>query len=659
MNILTLRSAVAATAYTGSILLSSVSFAQDVTDLDTKVAEALPKIQALAQETLEETGIPAIAMAVVYKDEVVLIDTLGVREAGKPEPVNEETVFQIASLSKPMATSVGAVVVGRELAEWTDPVVVHDPGFRLSNDWLAGQVTIADFFSHRSGLPGHAGDKLEDLGYNRHDILARIRGLEPEYPIRNGYDYTNFGFTEAGVAIARAADLEWEDAAAQFIFEPLGMNSTSYRYSDYLAASNRAAIHVQVEPGVWEPLYSRDPDAQAPAGGLSTTITDYTQWMRMQLNEGAIGSTTIIDFDALVQTWRPHSQTGFNPDTRTASYYGLGWDTGHDDDGGFRLTHSGAFDLGVRTAVRLYPDIDLGIAVFVNGGINGIPEGLNLSFFDYVFHGELTRDWVAFANEQFVIATEQSYGYGGDYSTPPDNPVPAKPDSAYVATYTNDYWGDIIVYEANGNLVFDMGPLPQTFELTHWDGDEFLYQPIGESAGPLSKFTFEFAEGNNLAAEGILVEYYDVERDGYFERKQSWLDHDGWARIFEFAFIHITPAPLESGPAAWLWINRQDWQDWAWTSEAIYPWMYSIIDQDWIYFGDISVDRSQEENDFVFWWFYFSESESWDLLYDILLKESDTGISPAAGIDYLVRPHGYEADWSSYISDAINDVTVF
>lgn len=639
-----------------SAVVPLVGMAQ-VDSLDEKVNTALPLIDALAENTLTQTGIPGIAMAVVYKDEVVLLKGYGVKEAGTTNAIDVDTVFQIASLSKPMATTVGAAVVGKELADWDDPVVVHDPGFRLSNDFLSAEVTIADFFSHRSGLPAQSGDKLEDLGFNRHDVLIQQRFLAPAYSFRDGYRYSNFGFTEAGVAIARAAGLSWEDTAKQYIFDPLGMSSTSYLYEDYLDAENKSLIHVQVSPGVWEALYTRDPDAQAPAGGLSTTINDYTQWMRLQLAEGEFNGEQLIDLDALIESWRPHAQTGFNPETRQASYYALGWNVQQNSDGGLMISHSGAFDLGVRTAVRLYPDIDLGIAVFVNGGVNGIPEGMLFSFADYVFRGELSRDWITFANEQFEAISADSYGYGGDYSTPPENPVAARENSAYTGIFTSEYWGDIRVYEANGNLVFDIGPLPQTFELTHWNGDEFLFQPIGESAGPISLFTFQFAEVGDEIANDILIEYYDVDRDGSFVRKEPWLDYTGWVRIFELAYAYVVPDLLEgNSPSAWFWAERDNWSEWLWTSEEFYPWMYSTIDEGWTYVGGISVDRSGTDSDFVSWWIYFVASDSWEYFQDAYPKENEYGLSKAAEIEYLAMPYGYEDQWERYFLEAINDV---
>ena len=95
---------------------------------------------------------------------------------------------------------------------------------------------------------------------------------------------------------------------------------------------------------MWEPRYERDPDAQAPAGGLSTSVNDMLQLMRLQLGAGTIDGTEVIDAAALQVTHLPHSDLSqpTAPGERT-EFYGLGWNVTYDDHGRVRLDHSGAF----------------------------------------------------------------------------------------------------------------------------------------------------------------------------------------------------------------------------------------------------------------------------------------------------------------------------
>ena len=131
----------------------------------TQVKAAIVDLEKLAQEMVENGAVPGMAIAVVYQDEVLYRKGFGVREAGSADLVDEDTVFQLASMSKPIATTVVAALVSDGTVRWDDRVIDHDPGFRMYDPWVTHEVTIRDFFSHRSGLPGSAGNDIEEIGY--------------------------------------------------------------------------------------------------------------------------------------------------------------------------------------------------------------------------------------------------------------------------------------------------------------------------------------------------------------------------------------------------------------------------------------------------------------------------------------------------------------
>jgi CubicO group peptidase (beta-lactamase class C family) len=150
------------------------------------------------------SGIPGMAIAVVHGGKTLYAKGFGVRDVRSPEKVDADTVFQLASLSKPIAATVVAHQVGIRDLTWDAPIVAHLPWFALSDPAVTGMLTVADLFAHRSGLPDHAGDLLEDLGYGRRAVLERLRFL-PLAPFRTSYAYTNFGVTAAAEAVASPA----------------------------------------------------------------------------------------------------------------------------------------------------------------------------------------------------------------------------------------------------------------------------------------------------------------------------------------------------------------------------------------------------------------------------------------------------------------------
>jgi hypothetical protein len=299
------------------------------------------------------------------------------------------------------------------------------------------------------------------------------------------------------------------------LFEPLGMESTSYRFADYEKVNNRALLHVLVD-GKWIAKNTRQPDAQAPAGGASSTLKDLARWLKLQVNEGKFEGRQVVAASALADTHTPQIVTSFSPETGRVGSYGLGWIVSVEREGRAFYKHSGAFSLGMRTEAALLPSEELGIVALSNGGSTGVPEGVVESFFDLVVYGELKRDWIEFANRMAAEDARQEFANERDYSRPPKDQSPALAPSAYVGKYANDFFGVIELAESNGELVLRMGPKLVAFPLRHWDRDTYTYQPTGEMAGGRSGVCFSVAPDGR--ADRVLIENLNVYGQGAFNR---------------------------------------------------------------------------------------------------------------------------------------------
>ncbi|KUH38233.1 serine hydrolase [Streptomyces kanasensis] len=480
-----------------------------------KVDAAVDRLDGVVRDAMRRTGVPGVAVGVVHDDEVLYLKGFGARKAGAEGRVGPDTVFQLASVSKPVASTVVAAAVGEKTVAWDDPVVEHSPGFALKDPWVTRHVTLADLFSHRSGLPDHAGDLLEDLGYDRPYILGHLR-YEPLDPFRASYAYTNFGLTEAAVAVARAAGTSWENLSADKLYRPLGMDSTSSSFTDYEKAANKAVTHVK-QGDTWQPEFVRDANAQSPAGGASSTVRDMTKWLRLQLGNGKFEGRQVIDSDALDETHLPHivSEPPHAPAGRTG-FYGLGWNVSYDDQGRVKLGHSGAFAMGAATNVTLLPSENLGIVVLTNGEPVGVPEAIASTLLDTAQTGGPTVDWLKFIGPILQQAAQGDRSET-DYTKPPARPAPARADSTYTGTYANDFYGPMTVSTQGDDLVMRLGPRKQRFTLRHYDGDTFSYPTTGENAVGLSGVTF--GVGTNGRADKVRVENLDTTGLGTFTRE--------------------------------------------------------------------------------------------------------------------------------------------
>lgn len=461
---------------------------------DGRISDAVGQLDGIARRTLDETGVPGMAIAVVHGDEVVYAKGFGVRAVGTDDVVDENTVFQLASVSKPLGATAIAGAVGDGTASWDDRVVDHLPGFELADPYVTENLTIADTYSHRSGLPDHAGDLLEDMGYDRQEVFDRLR-FYPLAPFRAEYAYTNFGLTAGGVAVANAAGTTWEDFSEARLYDRLGMDATSSRHADFEAAENHARLHVRQPDGTWVLSEGRQPDAQSPAGGASSSVTDMAKWMQMVLADGAYDGEQVVDSEALSTVLTPHMlSTPPHSLPSRSGFYGLGFNIGTDASGRVRLGHSGAFGLGAATAFSLLPSEDLGIVVLTNGMPIGVPEAVTAEFMDLATLGRVETDWLALATPQFQAMMANKSELAGQ--EPPATPAPPQALDTYAGTYANELYGDAEVAVAGDGLVLRLGPDGMEFELTHWDGDVFSYTPPGENSAGIAAVTFTPASGS-------------------------------------------------------------------------------------------------------------------------------------------------------------------
>jgi CubicO group peptidase (beta-lactamase class C family) len=97
------------------------------------LAKALANLDPYIKESMEATKVPGLAVAVVYQDQVVFLKGYGVRKLGSPARIDPDTIFELASFSKPISTTVVAAVVGRGEVSWDTRIKQLDPSFELSN----------------------------------------------------------------------------------------------------------------------------------------------------------------------------------------------------------------------------------------------------------------------------------------------------------------------------------------------------------------------------------------------------------------------------------------------------------------------------------------------------------------------------------------------
>lgn len=477
------------------------------------VENAVGKLDGLADDLMQKSGLPGMAVAVVHGGKTLYAKGFGVKDNRRPPDdaqnrVDPDTVFQLASVSKSLTATVVAHQVGQKAIDWDTPIVEKLPRFALADPAVTRMVTVGDMLAHRSGLPDHAGDLMEEAGYDRQYVLDRLRDF-PLAPFRTSYAYTNFGFTSGAEAVAAGAGKSWEDLSQEVLYQPLGMASTSSRFDAYATRQNRALGHIHLGDR-YAPDYVRDAQAQSPAGGASSSVNDMTRWMTMVLGNGTYEGKQVVDPAALLPAVTPQivSDRGSVPAMRSG-FYGYGFNVSTTSTGRQQFSHSGAFELGAATNVLFLPAADVAIVVLTNATPSGAPETLTAEFADLVQYGEVREDWWKPYHDAFLGMEEPEGSLVG--KQPPANPAPPAPLATYVGDYANPVYGPARITEVDGGLRLALGP-KFTVPLKHWDGNVFSVSFVSENSNPGSLTTATF-DGKTLN-----LEYWDEDGLGVFTR---------------------------------------------------------------------------------------------------------------------------------------------
>ena len=477
------------------------------------VKAIFPQFDAQAQDIFTRSRAPGAAVAVVAGDGAVYVRCFGVREVGKPEKVDKDTVFQLASISKSFTTTMLAALVGEREIGWDDPVEKYWPGFALWDPWVSRHVTFRDLTAHRSGLPEHAGDELEQFGYGRMEILRRLRYLEPVAGFRAAYAYQNALPTAAAEGASRATGASWERLVRTRVLAPLGMDATVLSYRDYLDAPNRSGSQTMGN-GTMRAGTPADDDVFAPAGGVSATIADMVPYLRMQLNGGALAGVRVAGDKALAAT---HAATTVIDDDDEAgpTAYALGWET-YGYLGRRVVQHGGDFSAGVSTMISMMPADGVGIVVLTNAFPEGhaLATALTKTLYDLSIEGEPQADWL---REQQQLLRDKLKGSILDpYEHLPPQPPPAAASprgrAVYEGAFANAYYGRVTVRRGPGSGLSVRLGRGATLRYVPWDGDTWR-QPQTDTAA-----VFSVRDGRARSVRLMVLDF--AGRDGLFVRRR-------------------------------------------------------------------------------------------------------------------------------------------
>jgi CubicO group peptidase (beta-lactamase class C family) len=296
------------------------------------------------------------------------------------------------------------------------------------------------------------------------------------------------------------------------------MTVTSTRFADFEKRANRAVGHVKIG-SAYEHKFQRRPDAQAPAGGVSSSVHDMARWLAMVAQGGKVEGRPFIDGKTLLAAMSV--QVVSSPAatfTARPGFYGYGFNVGVTAAGRMSFSHSGGFDLGAATNFVILPSAGIGIVVLTNAAPIGAAETLAAEFMDLVQFGKIEHEWFKLYSAAFAAMSAPIGSLVGKQG--PEKPKPAITLAAYAGNYVSDYYGAAQVVRTDDGLVLKLGPKGDVeYPLRHWDGNQFIFMPSSENSpeGSISLATFKTPR--NARFGELTIEYLDQQGLGTFQRK--------------------------------------------------------------------------------------------------------------------------------------------
>lgn len=469
--------------------------------------DPVAELDAFINEALNEYQVPGAAVAVVRDGKVALVKGYGVRDVSKPGAVDENTIFQLASVTKTITAAAAATVVDEGKLDWDKPIFNYLPEFVGYDPYMTRWLTERDLLAQRTGWPAFTGDQLDSFGYDRAEILRRLRFFNPRYSLREVAQYSNPGFFVGGEVAARCAKQTWNELVEQRLFKPLEM-SRSGTVINALQDPNATAAHALVDGKivVVEPTKL---DVTGAASSGTSTATDMSKLMLMLLNRGTSNGKRILKPETVAEMFKRSMVSAIDftdlppISDATGFYYGLG--VGSYDYARHQIIEKGGALAGVRTIIVLVPAKNAGIVVLANLNLTAFPEAVRAYFLNQLLglDPEAQQKEILARNErlQKMMAPQPA----------PNNPGKFNGSlNSLIGDYENDYYGRCEILPEGQGVKIQFGPAKYPATLKHWNNGAFMMQFAGATQMP-SVTTFTIGEDGN-------AESFESESLGVFTR---------------------------------------------------------------------------------------------------------------------------------------------
>jgi CubicO group peptidase (beta-lactamase class C family) len=420
--------------------------------LDAARVEAL---KAFVRASMDELGVPGVGLALIDHGKVVYEGGLGVRELGRPEPVDADTLFMIASNTKGMSTLLLARLVDQGKLKWDEPVTAAYPSFRLGSDDTTRQVLMRHLVCACTGLPRKDMEWILNGKSTTppSETFVQLSATQPTSKFGEVFQYNNLMASAAGYIGGHILHPDMELGAAydrsmsEEVFAPLGMTESTFDMKRALAGDH-ASPHgddVDGHPRVGKMAFNYVVMPARPAGGEWSSARDVIKYVQVEITQGVLpDGKRLVSAENLVARRKPGVPIGED------AFYGMGLMT--DATWGVTVVHHGGSLAGYKSDILLIPDAQVGAVVLTNADDGqALLRPFMRRLLEVLYDGKPEAAAMVAASataNQAEIAAERKR-----------LTIPPAPDAvADLAThYVNPDLGHISVRKDGTRIVFDFG----------------------------------------------------------------------------------------------------------------------------------------------------------------------------------------------------------
>ena len=433
-------------------------------------------IDSFIQKGMRDWDIPGLAIVIIKDGNVVLRQGYGVRDIDTREPVDEHTLFMIASNSKLFTGTALAQLEYRRILSLNDPIRKFFPEYSLYDPSSSQLVSIRDMLSHRIGTRTFQGDfTFWNSALSRAEIMGKMKLLKPSGIFRQDYGYCNSCFLVAGEIIPKATGISWEKYVQDSLLTPLEMTRSTALSAGIETKLNVARPYTTSYTGTLKRVPYDQWDNLGPAASIVSSVYDLTNWLQFQLDSGRYRNKTVMPFSVLQRTRDVNIVTGSRKSSQYPMHfrgYGLGLFAA-DYNGRQIYWHTGGA-AGMVSNVCFVPEENLGIAILTNNDNQAFFEALRYQVLDaylQVNGGDRSAAMLpAFRSEmQTQLAHIDSWKKRVKGNNPPVDL------NAYAGNYTHELYGNLAIQKRDNHLFLRFNSHRNlTAQLRYMDNEEWL-----------------------------------------------------------------------------------------------------------------------------------------------------------------------------------------